>query len=106
MQGWNCSKVWWLNHGLGCFFMELFDILVLVPTSLNAVRYVELMGDYHLPFMIFWYLQGNGVFYQDNCTTTVQITAQCIGWFDEHSSDFSVINWLPKSPDINSVEHL
>ncbi|GFS97948.1 uncharacterized protein TNCV_2018861 [Trichonephila clavipes] len=25
---------------------------------------------------------------------------------DEHSSDFSVMNWPPRSPDLNPIEHL
>ncbi|GBO03174.1 hypothetical protein AVEN_84022-1 [Araneus ventricosus] len=27
-------------------------------------------------------------------------------WFDEHSSDFSVKNWPPRSPDLSPIEHL
>ncbi|GFX88733.1 hypothetical protein TNCV_1557781 [Trichonephila clavipes] len=28
------------------------------------------------------------------------------GWLDEQSFEFSVINWLPKSPKLNPIEHL
>ncbi|GFX89678.1 transposable element Tcb2 transposase [Trichonephila clavipes] len=28
------------------------------------------------------------------------------GWLKEHSSDFSVINWPPRSPDLNPIEPL
>ncbi|GFU68529.1 transposable element Tcb2 transposase [Trichonephila clavipes] len=28
------------------------------------------------------------------------------GWLDEHSPDFSVINWPPSSPNLNPIEHL
>ncbi|GFT08696.1 juvenile hormone acid O-methyltransferase [Trichonephila clavipes] len=28
------------------------------------------------------------------------------GWLDEHFSDFSVINWPPRGPDLNPIEHL
>ncbi|GFT82122.1 transposable element Tcb2 transposase [Trichonephila clavipes] len=28
------------------------------------------------------------------------------GCLDEHSSDFSVINWPPRSPVLNPIEHL
>ncbi|GBN70977.1 hypothetical protein AVEN_172925-1 [Araneus ventricosus] len=27
-------------------------------------------------------------------------------WLDEHSSDFSVMNWPPRSPVLNPIEHL
>ncbi|GFX81499.1 transposable element Tcb2 transposase [Trichonephila clavipes] len=36
--------------------------------------------------------------------TTVPLTSP--GWLDEHSSDFSVINWPFRSPDLNSIKHL
>ncbi|GFV59902.1 transposable element Tcb2 transposase [Trichonephila clavipes] len=39
--------------------------------------------------------------------TTVPLTSQLeTGWLDEYSSDFSVINWPTRSPDINPIEHL
>ncbi|GFX03558.1 uncharacterized protein TNCV_4751431 [Trichonephila clavipes] len=28
------------------------------------------------------------------------------GWLDDHSSDFSIINWPPRSPDLNPIVHL
>ncbi|GFX48065.1 transposable element Tcb2 transposase [Trichonephila clavipes] len=28
------------------------------------------------------------------------------GWLDEHFSDFPVINWPPRSQDLNSIENL
>ncbi|GFU91381.1 transposable element Tc1 transposase [Trichonephila clavipes] len=28
------------------------------------------------------------------------------GWLDEHTSDLSVINWPPKSPDLNPIKHV
>ncbi|GFX83878.1 transposable element Tcb2 transposase [Trichonephila clavipes] len=27
-------------------------------------------------------------------------------WLNEHSSDFSVINWTPRSPDLYPIENL
>ncbi|GBN69133.1 hypothetical protein AVEN_136755-1, partial [Araneus ventricosus] len=27
-------------------------------------------------------------------------------WLDEHSSDISVMNWPPRSPVLNVIEHL
>ncbi|GFT21041.1 transposable element Tc1 transposase [Trichonephila clavipes] len=50
------------------------------------------------------YPHGNGVFQKDNCTSHKSRLAT--GWLDEHSSDFSVINWPPRSQDLNPIEHL
>ncbi|GFX91859.1 transposable element Tcb2 transposase [Trichonephila clavipes] len=65
--------------------------LVGVSTSLNAIWYVELLGDHLHPFMLFCYPNGNRVFQQDNCSS--QKSRLATGWLDEHSSYFSVINW-------------
>ncbi|GFV81054.1 transposable element Tcb2 transposase [Trichonephila clavipes] len=49
-------------------------------------------------------MQGNVVFRQDNCTSDKSQLGT--GWLDEFSSDFSVINWPPRSLDLNAIEHL
>ncbi|GFV96177.1 RNase H domain-containing protein [Trichonephila clavipes] len=54
--------------------------------------------------MLFFYTHGNGVFQQDNCSSHKSRLAT--GWLDKHSSNFSVINWPPRSPDLNPIEHL
>ncbi|KFM58304.1 Transposable element Tcb2 transposase, partial [Stegodyphus mimosarum] len=41
---------------------------------------------------------------QDNCASHKSRLAT--GRLDEHSSDISVINWPPRSPDLKPVEHL
>ncbi|GFY10409.1 transposable element Tc1 transposase [Trichonephila clavipes] len=41
---------------------------------------------------------------KDNCTSHKFRVAT--SWLDDHSSDFSVINWPPRSPDLNPIEHL
>ncbi|GFU70287.1 uncharacterized protein TNCV_904291 [Trichonephila clavipes] len=61
--------------------------------------YLTPTGDHLHPFMLFCYLHGNGVLQQDNCTSHKSRLAT--GWLDEHSFDFSVINWLPRSPELN-----
>ncbi|GFW16350.1 glycine receptor subunit alpha-3 [Trichonephila clavipes] len=99
-----CKRAWWLNHGLGCFIVALFGSLVRVPTSLNAIRSIELLGDHLHPFILFCYPHGNGVFQQDNCTSHKSRLAT--GWLDEHSSYFSVINWPPRRSDLNLIKNL
>ncbi|GFU29331.1 transposable element Tcb2 transposase [Trichonephila clavipes] len=78
--------------------------LLRVPTSLNAIQYVEFMGDHLHPFTLFCYLHVNGVLQQGNCTSHKSQSAT--GWLKEPSCDFSVINWPPRSPDLNPIEHL
>ncbi|GBN46896.1 hypothetical protein AVEN_186827-1 [Araneus ventricosus] len=104
MPGWNCTRPWRLNHGMGCFSWQLLGSLVLVPTSFNAIRYVELLGGHFHPFMLYCHPHGNGVFQQDNCTSHRSRLATV--WLYERSSNFSVMNWPPKSPDIHLIEHL
>jgi len=88
----------------GVFSWHCLGSLVCVPTSVNAIRYVELLSDHLHPFMLFCYPRGDGVFQQDNCSSHRSRLATA--WLDEHSSDFSVFNWPPRSPDLNPIEHL
>ncbi|GBL77592.1 Transposable element Tc3 transposase [Araneus ventricosus] len=81
------------------FSWQFLGSLVLVPDSVNAIRHVELLGDHLHPFMLYCHPHGNGVFQQDNCTSHRSR-------LDEHSSDLSVMNWPPRSPDLNPIEHL
>ncbi|GFU87841.1 transposable element Tcb2 transposase [Trichonephila clavipes] len=84
----------------GVFLWHYFGSLVRVRTSLSEIQYVELMGNYLLPFMLFCYPLVKGVFQQDNCSSLK--SQRSTGSLDEHSSDFSVIN----CPDVNSIEPL
>ncbi|KFM73333.1 hypothetical protein X975_09769, partial [Stegodyphus mimosarum] len=70
--------------------------LLLVPSSLNMICYVELLGKHLHPFILFCHSNGNGASQHDNCTSHRSQLAT--GWLDEHSSDFSVINWQPREP--------
>ncbi|GFX02131.1 transposable element Tcb2 transposase [Trichonephila clavipes] len=54
--------------------------------------------------MLYCYPHGNGVFQQDNGTSHKFRLAT--GWLDEHSSDFYVIHWPPRSSDLNPFENL
>ncbi|GBL95819.1 hypothetical protein AVEN_738-1 [Araneus ventricosus] len=79
----------------GVFSWQFWGSLLLVPTSLNVIRYVELLCDHLHPFMLYSHPQGNGVFQQDNCTSHRSRLATA--WLDEHSSNFSVMNCPPRS---------
>ncbi|GFV16150.1 transposable element Tc1 transposase [Trichonephila clavipes] len=79
----------------GVFSWYCLRSLERVPTSLNAIRDVELLGDHLHSFRQFSYPQGYGVFQQDNCTFHMSWLAT--GWLDEHSSDFSFMNLAPRT---------
>ncbi|GBO39366.1 hypothetical protein AVEN_69439-1 [Araneus ventricosus] len=64
--------------------------LVLVPTSLNPIWFVELLGDHLHPFTLYCHPHGNGVFQEDNYTSHMSLLATA--WLDERCSDFSVMN--------------
>ncbi|GFS78614.1 transposable element Tcb2 transposase [Trichonephila clavipes] len=88
----------------GVFLWHFLGYLVPIPTFLNAIWYVELLGGHLHPLILFCYPHGNGVFQQDNCAShNSQLATE---WLDEGSSDFSVINWPPRSPDLNPIKYL
>ncbi|GBM92724.1 hypothetical protein AVEN_215449-1 [Araneus ventricosus] len=88
----------------GVFSWQLLGSLKFVPTSHNVIRYVELLGNHLHTFMLYCHTHGNGVFQQDNCTS--HRSRLTTAWLDELSSNFSVMNWPPRSPDLTSIEHL
>ncbi|GFX65551.1 DDE_3 domain-containing protein [Trichonephila clavipes] len=104
MASLNCTITSGLNHGLRCFIVEVFGSMVRVLAFLNVIRYIELLGDHFHPFMLFSYPHGNAVFQKNNCTSRKSWLAT--GWLDEHSSDFSTINWQPRSPYFNPIDDL
>ena len=55
-------------------------------------------------FMHFMYPNNDGVFMDDNLPCHRSRTVR--DWFEEHSGDFQRIVWLPKSPDMNPIEHV
>ncbi|GFV05510.1 DDE_3 domain-containing protein [Trichonephila clavipes] len=93
MPGWNGTKAWWLNHGLGCFSVALFGIFG-ACTNLPQYNLVCRVAGRSSP-SVYAFLHGNGVLQQDNCTSHKSRLAT--GWLDEHSSDFSALNWPPIS---------
>ncbi|GFS73919.1 transposable element Tcb2 transposase [Trichonephila clavipes] len=53
----------------GVFSWHCLGSLGHVPTSLNAIQYVELLNDYLHPLMLFRHRHSNEVFQQDNCSS-------------------------------------
>ncbi|GFX71335.1 transposable element Tcb2 transposase [Trichonephila clavipes] len=83
----------------GVFSLHCLGSLVYAPTSLNEIQYAEFLGDHLHPFMLCCYPHQ-----QDNCISHQSRLAT--GWLDEHYSDFSAMNWAPRSPDMDPIEHL
>ncbi|GFX35119.1 DDE_3 domain-containing protein [Trichonephila clavipes] len=59
------------------------------------------MSDHLHPLMLFCYPRG--VFQQDNCTSHSFRLATVRMY--EYSADSPIINWSPRSPDLNPIEH-
>ncbi|GBL84564.1 hypothetical protein AVEN_191038-1 [Araneus ventricosus] len=86
----------------GAFSIGSFlGYLGLVPSSLNIIRCVELLSDHLHPLMLYCHPHVNRALHQDNCTSHRSRLATA--WLDEHSSNFSVMNWPPRSPDLNPI---
>ncbi|GFX13173.1 transposable element Tcb2 transposase [Trichonephila clavipes] len=88
----------------GVFSLHYLGSTVRVLTSLNAIRYEELLDDHLHPFMLFCYMHCNGDFQQDHCTSHKCPLAT--DWLYEHFSHFSVINWPPRILKLNYIELL
>lgn len=104
-----------------------------VPTILNSIREVELLGDHFHPFIIYFHSYGNRVFQQDNwifrrekwrSPSSIYIVMS-FTWKKRNPAKllkvpvhYCVVGWAffwllchklgwpPWSPDINSIENL
>ena len=67
--------------------------------SLNIYIFI-----YINPFMSTVYPSSDGYFQQDNAPChKAHIISNC---FLEHHNEFTVLQWPPRSPDLNPTEHL
>jgi transposase len=78
--------------------------LVRLETTLTGARYVSILSDHLHPFMSCVHSDGLGRFQQDNATPHTSKVATT--WLQEHSSEFELLRWPPKSPDMNIIEHI
>lgn len=96
-SGRKCCSMWgWISaYGPG--------ELTLIEGSLNGKQYVEIMEDIMVPTvraMVFPKPQKI-LFMQDNCPA--HKCKYAMKWF-ENQKDITLINWPPKSPDLNPIE--
>ncbi len=78
--------------------------LVPIEHRLNATAFLRIVADHVHPFMTTVHPSSDGYFQQDNAPCH---KAQIISdWFLEHDNEFTLLKWLPLSPDLNPIEHL
>ncbi|GFX26120.1 transposable element Tcb2 transposase [Trichonephila clavipes] len=96
------ARVYWDRRGV--LLVDFMPQGTTINSGAYCATFVELLGDHLHPFMLFCYPRGNRVFQQDNYTSHKFLLAT--SWLDVHSSDFSVVNRPPRSPDLNPIDHL
>uniref|UniRef100_A0A8C4Q1N8 Transposable element Tc1 transposase n=1 Tax=Eptatretus burgeri TaxID=7764 RepID=A0A8C4Q1N8_EPTBU len=86
------------------FCWETLGPAIHVDVNLTRVTYLNIVADQVHPFMAKVFLEGSGLFQQDNVPChTAHIVWEC---FEEHDEVFMVLPWPPNSPDLNPIEHL
>ncbi|GFU93024.1 transposable element Tcb2 transposase [Trichonephila clavipes] len=94
LQGHGCSILVW-----GVFSWHVLGNLVRVPTSLNVMWYVELLGIISICLCCF--VIRTVMEFSSKTTVSLRI----LGWLSGHSSNFSVVNCPPRSSDLNPIGH-
>ncbi|GBM87405.1 hypothetical protein AVEN_134818-1 [Araneus ventricosus] len=78
--------------------------LIRLETTLTGDRYLSILPDHLHSFMSIVHSDGLGQFQQDNATPHASRVAT--KWLQEHSSDFRLFHWPPKSPEMNIIEDI
>ncbi len=83
----------------GIFSLHTLGPLVSIEHRLNATASLSIVADHVCPFMTTVYPSSDGYFQQDKAPCH---KAQIISdWFLEHDNEFTLLKWLPQSPDLN-----
>ena len=85
----------------GCFCKNKLGPLVLVEGTLNSDKYIELLDEYLLPFLIDLGME-NHIFQADNAPCHASIKTKT--WKEDNLIE--ILPWPAQSPDINPIENL
>ena len=71
---------------------------------INSNDYLNILGDHVHPMVQALFLDGDGIFQDDNVPIH---NAQIVNfWYRKHESEIEHMEWPPQSQDLNIVEHL
>lgn len=88
----------------GCFTKNKMGPLILIDGTLNAEKYIKILGQYLIPFIN--ELKNNNneefIFQEDNAPCHTAITAKT--W--KTKNNINVLPWPAQSPDLNPIENL
>ncbi len=78
----------------------------LVPSEgrVTANQYKVVLSDHLYPVMKHFYLDGSGLFQDDN--TPIHRARGVTEWFDEYENDVNHMLWSSQSPDLNPIKHI
>src|SRR5688572_9469209 len=85
----------------GCFCNNKLGPLVLVEGTLNSDKYIELLENYLVPFLIDLGIE-NHIFQDDNAPCHASIKTKT--WKEDNLIE--ILPWPAQSPDINPIETL
>lgn len=88
----------------GAFSWHGMGPLVVLDATLTGQRYRQLLGDHLHPFVMFQHPDDIAVYQDDNAAPHRANIVRA--WFDEHAGEIQRLNWPPRSPDMNPIEHI
>ena len=88
----------------GVFSWETLGPLIKVVQCLNVTGYLNIIANQVHLFMAAVYPSAHEFLQQDNARCHKARIVQ--EWYHEHDSEFSSLQWLAQSPDLNPNEHL
>ena len=88
----------------GAFSWHGMGPLVVLDATLTGQRYLQLLGDHLHPFVMFQHPDDIAVYQDDNAAPHRANIVRA--WFDEHAGEIQRLNWPPRSPDMNPIEHI
>ena len=99
-----------VKHG-GESVMECVTISWNFPCSIAALHgrinskdYLNILGDHIHPMVQALFSYGDGIFKDNNAPICIAHVVK--NWNEDHESELEHMEWPPKSPDLNIIEHL